>query len=313
MDASWGSLRGPFDHIFCRNVTIYFDRPTQARLYPRLAALLAGDGSFYAGHSENLTWLPELFHPEGLTVYSLTGGQATHAPARKGPPPLPTMAAPTPLPPARTPLPPVRTPLVSVTPARASTSLKRPWTAEIAEQALQAGDVLVSVEPKILRTTLGSCVSVCMYDPVAKIGGMNHFMLPGAGDALETSTRFGLQAMEMLINKLLKIGAEKHRLIAKIAGACKVLDVSPAAGSVSDRNLAFVDEFLSTEGFEVKGRRVGGTSALEVRFRTDTGEAFVRAVDSRWTQQVVIEDRAYAKRLVVPLPKPDDDGITWFR
>jgi chemotaxis receptor (MCP) glutamine deamidase CheD len=102
-------------------------------------------------------------------------------------------------------------------------------------------------------------------------------------------------------------------LIAKIAGACKVLDVTSPAGSVSDRNLAFVDEFLSTEGFEVKGRRVGGTSALEVRFRTDTGEAFVRAVDSRWTQQVVNEDRAYAKRLVVPMPKPDDDGITWFR
>jgi chemotaxis protein CheD len=120
--------------------------------------------------------------------------------------------------------------------------------------------------------------------------------------------------MELLINKLLKLGAARHRLTAKIAGACHVLDLAQDGKSVSDRNLAFVDDFMKAEGFEVLGRRVGGSAALEVRFRTDTGEAFVRAVDAKWTQQVKEADRAYERRLVVPTrPSDDDDGVTWFR
>ena len=68
-------LRTSFDIIFCRNVIIYFDRPTQQRLFERMARFLGPDGFLFMGHSENLSWLTDLFQPQGGTIYSLRPGQ----------------------------------------------------------------------------------------------------------------------------------------------------------------------------------------------------------------------------------------------
>ena len=152
-----------------------------------------------------------------------------------------------------------------------------------------------------------------MFDPVAKVGGMNHFMLPASKEEHETSNRFGIQAMETLVNKRLKLGAARHRLVAKIAGACSVIEVSIDGRSVADRNLAFVDEFMKVEGFTVTGRRVGGSRALELRFRTDTGEAMIRAVDESHSARIAREDEEYARRVSKPVSLSDDDGVTWFQ
>jgi|GEM_PF-32186 len=335
MAAVW-PVRGLFNHIFCRNVTIYFDRPTQAKLYPRLLAHLEPEGRFFAGHSENLAWLPELLRPAGLTIYShakydvSSESKASTPKAIPSPMSTPRFSVPASAPspsayrdapspsqnisrslPPRVPSPPqseVRI-AASLPPAARTASSK----AELPEKSLQAGDVIASAEPMILRTALGSCISVCMYDPIAKLGGMNHFMLPSSKAENETNNRFGVQAMETLINKLLRMGAGRHRLVAKIAGACRVINVNMNGGTVAERNLAFVDEFMQLEGFKVVGRKVGGPRAMEVRFRTDTGEALVRAVEASWTSRIALEDEEYAKKLAKPVaPANIDDGVTWF-
>jgi hypothetical protein len=82
---------------------------------------------------------------------------------------------------------------------------------------------------------------------------------------------------------------------------------------VSERNLAFIDEFLETEGFQVVGRRVGGRQGLELRFRTDTGEAFVRALDAGLASRIAREDEQYAQKIVQPAPQADAEDITWFQ
>jgi chemotaxis protein CheD len=193
----------------------------------------------------------------------------------------------------------------------------------VPEVAIQAGGVVASKTPLLIKTTLGSCISVCLYDPVTRMGGMNHFMLPGSPSDTDGSTRFGVHAMEVLINRLLKLGASRDRLVAKIVGGCSVVEF--VGVTVAERNLRFVEDFLAMEGFEVKSRRVGGTHAMEVRFRTDTGEAFVRTVnDPGVTKRALRQDADYRERFALPAPAQapaptstestsDDDGITYFK
>jgi chemotaxis protein methyltransferase CheR len=302
-------LRGTFDHVFCRNVTIYFDRPTQARLYPRLAAMLAPEGLLFAGHSENLSFCPEVFQLVGQTVYARTNGRASAPalPSAETGPALANLLAPsravaTRSEPRMRPPPEPRT-VRSIAP--------RPWPRTLTEKSLVAGEVHASREPLLIKTTLGSCISVCMHDPIKKLGGMNHFMLPSAKNR-EGSALFGIQAMETLINALLKLGADRSRLVAKIAGGCTVVQCAPGGTTVSERNLAFIDEFLETEGFPVVGRRVRGLQGLELRFRTDTGEAFVRALDEGLASRIAREDEQYAQKIVQAAPQAHAEDITWF-
>jgi len=318
MSSSW-PIRHAFDFLFCRNVTIYFDRPTQDKLYRRFAALLARDGFFFAGHSENLSWLPDVFALGGSTIYHHPGASKEQGGLR---PPLTVISS---IPPARGPArsvvaaAPVR-PVAVEAPASPPAGPERGATPEV---AIQAGGVIASKTPLLIKTTLGSCISVCLYDPVTRMGGMNHFMLPGVPGDAEGSTRFGVHAMEVLINRLLKLGASRHRLVAKIAGGCSVVDFSSGI-SVAERNQRFVEDFLAGEGFEVKARRVGGTHAMEVRFRTDTGDAFVRTVmDPGVIKRALRQDADYREAIALPVLAPtsssnansstDDDGITWFR
>ena len=106
----------------------------------------------------------------------------------------------------------------------------------------------------VITTVLGSCVSTCLWDPVERIGGMNHFMLPGdmAGPSplWTASARFGDYAMEVLINDMLRIGAGRARLVAKVFGGARLL---PGVGAldVGAKNSAFVLEFLQVEGIKV--------------------------------------------------------------
>lgn len=291
MDDTW-PISEQFDHLFCRNVTIYFDRETQAKLYPKLLARLRPDGFFYAGHSENLAWYSDL-RISGLTIYVPTNAAA------RGKRPAPEARNATP---AR---------VASVT-GKTHGEQKRAWGAELPEKALIAGDVIAADAPTVLKTTLGSCIAVCLYDPVSKVGGMNHFMLPSQGDEAGRCNRFGVHAMETLINQLLQLGAQRRDLVAKIAGASRLMEVSFGQGSVSQRNIEFIEQFMQLEGFPVVGKKVGGDRPLEVRFRTDTGEAIVRAIDSSAASRIAKSDEAYARELSRPAPE-NDDGVTLFQ
>src|SRR5690606_39636179 len=110
---------------------------------------------------------------------------------------------------------------------------------------LLPADYLATDQPVALVTLLGSCVAACLYDPVLGLGGMNHFMLPG-GDNNATSARYGMNAMELLINDLLKRGARRQRLQAKVFGGGNVLS-GFHSHPIGTRNADFGIDCLAAE------------------------------------------------------------------
>jgi len=132
------------------------------------------------------------------------------------------------------------------------------------------GEHQVSSAPDVvLSTVLGSCVAVCLWDDVAGLGGMNHFLLPfGPKAAATTPERYGVHAMEILINALLKAGARRNRLQAKLFGGAQL---SATLSDIGQSNARFAKEFLATEDIPCLAESLGGTSARRVLFRPRTG------------------------------------------
>jgi chemotaxis protein CheD len=153
------------------------------------------------------------------------------------------------------------------------------------------GDVATSKQPATFDALLGSCVAVCLYDPVFCAGGINHILLPGSG--LDTRcTRFGVHAMELLINELMRQAADRRKLVAKAFGGANVLSGLVTA-TIGDDNARFVREFLATEKIPLIAERLGGTHAVHLRFRTDTGKAVVRTVDGSRLPKIIIAETSY--------------------
>jgi chemotaxis protein CheD len=162
---------------------------------------------------------------------------------------------------------------------------------------IHAGDVAVSNTPVVLETLLGSCVAVCLYDPTLCAGGMNHILLPGSTlDA--KSTRFGVNAMELLINELMKHGGERRRFIAKAFGGANVMH-SVSKSAIGDENALFVCNFLETEKIPLIAQRLGGTQPVRLDFRTDTGKATVHTVDGSQLHKLIHAEEAYRRAHVV--------------
>lgn len=143
---------------------------------------------------------------------------------------------------------------------------------------LAQGEYLVSADPNLCLTTLlGSCVATCIWDKRRNIGGMNHYLLPGHVGGDETLLRYGVNAMELLINGLLKTGSHKSDLQAKIFGGAQMLNSSSQIGAV---NGAFALEFLQAEGIELVGQSLGGRRGRRLRFFPTTGRAQQRFMAS---------------------------------
>jgi chemotaxis protein CheD len=127
----------------------------------------------------------------------------------------------------------------------------------------------------MLRTLLGSCVAVCLFDPVAQVGGMNHFALPNSS-ARGADLRYGLDAMHALVDALVREGALRQRLEAKVFGAAHVLDREPIArGSVPDLNARFVRAHLAEERIALVAQDLGGNDPRRLVYETWTGRAKV--------------------------------------
>ena len=134
------------------------------------------------------------------------------------------------------------------------------------------GEFRISDRPgDLLSTVLGSCVAVCLYDARRCIGGMNHFLLPfGQATGTDRPVRYGLFAMESLINELMKAGAMKSRLEAKVFGGARI---SADLRDIGRANADFAKAFLANEGITCLGESLGGTNARRVVFRPTTGQA----------------------------------------
>lgn len=142
------------------------------------------------------------------------------------------------------------------------------------------GGVAASLAPQRLSTLLGSCVAVCLYDPLLHAGGMNHILMPHAAVCRGCETRYGVQAMELLINDLMHLGADRRRFLAKAFGGANVLPAFTTP-TIGERNAGFVRDFLQTERIPLQAESLGGDLPMEVIFETHTGRAFVRSVRRR--------------------------------
>ncbi len=161
------------------------------------------------------------------------------------------------------------------------------------------GDCLVSNEADLtFSTVLGSCVSACVRDRVARVGGMNHFLLAEqsvtAQDRYGASARYGAFAMEQLINQVLSRGTRnKANLEIKVFGGGKI---NGALDDIGSKNIAFVREFLANEGYEMVKEDLGGTYARRVMFKPHSGRAFVKRLDNAANASIAREELAVAAR-----------------
>lgn len=159
------------------------------------------------------------------------------------------------------------------------------------------GELYASKRNILIVTVLGSCVSACLIDPVARIAGMNHFMLPersGSQTLLSEPARYGAHAMEMLINNLLSMGARRERLEAKVFGAGRVL---AGMSDVGARNAQFALEYLERERIPVRARDVGGDNARKVYLFVESGRVLVKEINQLRNDTVVNRERAYASEI----------------
>jgi chemotaxis receptor (MCP) glutamine deamidase CheD len=159
---------------------------------------------------------------------------------------------------------------------------------------LYLGGVHASEEPILIKTLVGSCIAVCVYDPVTQVGGMNHFMLPRGGENSPASeaTRFGVHAMDCLIAAVMKAGGDRRRIVAKVFGGAHVLATPESVRGVPQQNVAFIRNFLESERIPLAANDLGRYHPREVHFFTGTGQAFVRPVtNERAFKRVVHRER----------------------
>lgn len=163
---------------------------------------------------------------------------------------------------------------------------------------LGPGEHLVSQQPDaLLLTVLGSCVAACIRDPVAGVGGMNHFMLPESADGrwgrAAFSLRYGNFAMERLINDLFNRGGRRERLEAKVFGGARI---GQDFGAIGDRNAAFVEDYLKAEGIVPVVRELRGRNPRRIAYLPVSGRAFMVELPCH-EARVADADRHFRKRL----------------
>ncbi|MHB8883698.1 MAG: chemotaxis protein CheD [Methylovirgula sp.] len=164
------------------------------------------------------------------------------------------------------------------------------------------GEYFVTDDPNVVVTTLlGSCVAACIRDPVARVGGINHFLLPGAEIRMNgEAERYGVHLMELLVNGLLQHGARRERLEAKLFGGARTVE---GLSDIGARNVAFAEKFLQNEDISVVGGSWGGDSGRRLQYWPVLGRA---------RQAVMSNDKSLPPLVVTPVPKPSNGGEVEF-
>lgn len=162
------------------------------------------------------------------------------------------------------------------------------------------GEYYATGRNMVLVTVLGSCVCACIRDKISGIGGMNHFMLPESGqdrsNPLGDSARYGTYAMEILINQLLKLGAKRSNLEAKVFGGASVLR-GFTVNNVGERNSEFVLQFLKTEKIAIAAQDLLDIYPRKVYYFPNTGLVRVKALKYVHNDTIITREAEYKKRL----------------
>ena len=155
---------------------------------------------------------------------------------------------------------------------------------------------LVVDDDTALVTVLGSCVAACIRDPALRIGGMNHFMLPDGNSGDGAPARYGSYAMELLINDLLKRGANRKRLEAKVFGGANVLK-GFTSNPVGTRNAEFVRQYLQAEHIPIVAEDLCGIHPRKIWFFADSGRVVVNRLPHAHEAEVAATESAVRARL----------------
>lgn len=162
------------------------------------------------------------------------------------------------------------------------------------------GEYYFSSKEMVIVTVLGSCVSACIRDRVSGIGGMNHFMLPDSGSdensPISVSMRYGNYAMEILINELLKAGARRENLEAKVFGGGNVLRGFTSI-NVGERNAKFVRQYLKTENIRITAEDLIDIHPRKVYFFPRTGKVLVKKLKVTHNDTLTQREIDYANKL----------------
>jgi len=180
---------------------------------------------------------------------------------------------------------------------RARVSMSGPEPRTTRRYISQGEYAIGSNRDEVIATVLGSCVAVCLFDAGQSVGGMNHILLPKADSAEDRRTLFGAHSMEVLINELMKTGAQRSTLRAKVFGGARMIDSIGRAGQL---NGDFAERYLRSEGIEIEARSIGGSLARRVEFWPASGRARMRFIDDL----AILEERG------TKLPQPN--GVELF-
>ena len=164
-----------------------------------------------------------------------------------------------------------------------------------------------------IKTLLGSCLAACLYDPDAKVAGLNHFLLAAPRYSksmpfVETEAgRYGIHAMELLINDMIKLGATRSRLRAKVFGGASVLGFSCESHflCVNEVNQRFIRDYLATERIPIVSEDLGGSLGRVIHFHSDSYRVFRRFIRKAETERIEKGEEAYWER-VVERPEPSE-------
>lgn len=184
---------------------------------------------------------------------------------------------------------------------------------------LHPGEYAVSSEKSTLRTLLGSCVAACLWDQSAGIVGMNHFLLANRRYAQHLplcqteAGRYGVHAMELLINAMLKLGAQRRNLRAKVFGGASVLSLDSKDDffCVGEVNSRFIIEFLKTDGIPLLASDLGGNLARVIHFVSDDFAVYVRKIRKSTQNRLLQKERSFWRNSIETQEAKNTDAELW--
>jgi chemotaxis protein CheD len=163
---------------------------------------------------------------------------------------------------------------------------------------IHPGEYYVTAADESITTVLGSCISACIRDPTAGVGGMNHFMLPDDGGSADRwldpsaglATRYGSYAMESLMNDLMKRGARRERLEIKLFGGAQIL---ASSRNIGQRNIEFIQTFLSIEGLRAVAEDLGDVHPRTIAYKPGTGKVHVKRLRPLEATAIAARETSY--------------------
>jgi len=172
---------------------------------------------------------------------------------------------------------------------------------------VKPGEFYVTREDMVISTVLGSCISVCIFDPQRGFGGMNHFMLPDThtGEALDRPLRYGFFAMEQLVNELMKHDCRREFMQVKVTGGARMNGNSV----IGSQNIDFINEYVEQEGLNLTAIDVGGDQARQVVFFPSQGRMLVNKLSHREDLHLIDEEKVYRDKVDLSL---DDTSVELF-